>query len=67
MRLDLSGMAILLISGTAGIDEHGQPVHTGDFRAQFRHTLGNLSAIDESFGSIEESFGSIEMEARSAA
>ena len=34
MRLDLNGVTILLISGTASIDEHGESVHIGDFRAQ---------------------------------
>ena len=34
LRIDLGGVAILLISGTASIDEYGQTVHAGDFRAQ---------------------------------
>ena len=34
MRIDLNGLTILLISGTASIDEAGQTVHVGDFRAQ---------------------------------
>src|ERR1700689_2056189 len=34
MRVDLGGGAVmLLISGTASIDEHGATVHVGDFRA----------------------------------
>ena len=32
MRIDLNGLTILLISGTASIDEHGKSVHIGDFR-----------------------------------
>src|SRR4051794_22513533 len=38
MRIDLNGLTILLISGTASIDEHGVSVHVGDFRAQMRRT-----------------------------
>ena len=34
MRIDLNGLVILLISGTASIDENGVTVHIGDFRAQ---------------------------------
>ena len=39
MRIDLNGLMILLISGTASIDEHGKSMHIGDFRAQMRRTL----------------------------
>ena len=45
MRIDLGGVAILLISGTASIDEHGQTVHAGDFRAQLRRTYHNISGL----------------------
>ena len=34
LRIDLNGLAILLISGTASIDDEGETVHVGDFRAQ---------------------------------
>ena len=34
LRIDLGGVVILLISGTASIDENGVSVHAGDFRAQ---------------------------------
>ncbi|MEN6608784.1 MAG: hypothetical protein ABFD60_16165, partial [Bryobacteraceae bacterium] len=34
MRIDLNGLVILLISGTASIDERGESIHIGDFRAQ---------------------------------
>ena len=44
MRIDLNGLAILLISGTASIDELGRSVHAGDFRAQMRRTLKGASA-----------------------
>jgi 2-iminobutanoate/2-iminopropanoate deaminase len=45
MRIDLKGLTILLISGTASIDEHGQSVHIGDFRAQMRRTFYNITAL----------------------
>jgi len=45
LRIDLNGLAILLISGTASVDEHGNSVHEGDFRAQCRRTYQNISAL----------------------
>jgi len=50
MRIDLNGLTILLISGTASIDENGVSVHIGDFRAQMRRTLTNITALLESEG-----------------
>jgi enamine deaminase RidA (YjgF/YER057c/UK114 family) len=50
MRIDLNGITILLISGTASIDEHGVSVHIGDFRAQMRRTLANITGLLESEG-----------------
>lgn len=45
MRVDLNGLVILLISGTASIDENGQTVHAGDFRAQMRRTYRNITEL----------------------
>jgi len=45
LRIDLNGLAILLISGTASIDEDGQTVHVGDFRAQLRRTYDNITGL----------------------
>src|SRR6202021_1374817 len=45
MRIDLNGLTILLISGTASIDEAGKSVHIGDFRAQMRRTLENITGL----------------------
>jgi enamine deaminase RidA (YjgF/YER057c/UK114 family) len=50
MRIDLNGLAILLISGTASIDEDGKSVHVGDLRAQTRRALDNISGLLESEG-----------------
>ena len=45
MRIDLNGVTILLISGTASIDEHGHTVHVGDFRAQLQRTFENIGKL----------------------
>jgi enamine deaminase RidA (YjgF/YER057c/UK114 family) len=50
MRIDLNGLTILLISGTASIDEQGVSVHIGDFRAQMKRTLDNITGLLESEG-----------------
>ncbi len=50
MRIDLNGVTILLISGTASIDEEGRSVHIGDFRAQMRRTLANITGLLSSEG-----------------
>jgi 2-iminobutanoate/2-iminopropanoate deaminase len=50
MRIDLNGLTILLISGTASIDEQGVSVHVGDFRAQLRRTYWNITQLLEAEG-----------------
>jgi 2-iminobutanoate/2-iminopropanoate deaminase len=50
MRIDLNGLTILLISGTASIDENGQTVHVGDLRAQMRRTYDNITRLLASEG-----------------
>ena len=50
MRIDLNGLVILLISGTASIDEQGNTVHVGDFRAQCRRTYHNITGLLEAEG-----------------
>jgi len=50
MRIDLNGLTILLISGTASIDEAGKTVHVGDLRAQLRRTFENISGLLASEG-----------------
>jgi 2-iminobutanoate/2-iminopropanoate deaminase len=50
MRIDLNGLGILLISGTASIDEHGVSVHIGDFPAQLRRTFENITGLLKSEG-----------------
>jgi len=50
MRIDLNGLTILLISGTASIDEAGKSLHIGDLRAQCRRTFANITGLLESEG-----------------
>jgi len=45
MRIDLNGLVILLISGTASIDDKGVSIHVGDFRAQLRRTFKNITEL----------------------
>ena len=45
MRIDIGEVVIVLISGTASIDEQGVSVHVGDFRAQMRRTYKNITAL----------------------
>ena len=50
MRIDLKGLTILLISGTASIDDKGNTVHVGDLRKQLRRTFDNITALLASEG-----------------
>src|SRR5208282_5422886 len=45
LRLDIKGIAILLISGTASIDDQGRSIHQGDFRAQTQRTYENITKL----------------------
>ena len=50
LRLDIKGITILMISGTASIDDRGQSIHIGDFRAQTRRTYQNITKLLEAEG-----------------
>src|SRR5271165_5682251 len=50
MRIDIGGVCILLISGTASIDEHGVSVHVGDLEKQMRRTYDNITGLLKSEG-----------------
>jgi enamine deaminase RidA (YjgF/YER057c/UK114 family) len=50
LRLDIKGVTILLISGTASVDENGKTVHVGDFRAQTWRTYRNITGLLEAEG-----------------
>ena len=45
LRLDIKGITILLISGTASVDEYGNSIHIGDFRAQTWRTYENITKL----------------------
>jgi len=48
IRLDLGGYSVLLISGTASVNEEGKAEHIGDFRAQCWRTFRNISELLQS-------------------
>ena len=50
LRLDIKGITILLISGTASVDEYGRTIHVGDFRAQTWRTYQNITKLLEAEG-----------------
>jgi 2-iminobutanoate/2-iminopropanoate deaminase len=50
LRIDAGNIAILLISGTASVDENGQSVHIGDFRAQTRRAYQNITELLKAAG-----------------
>jgi enamine deaminase RidA (YjgF/YER057c/UK114 family) len=50
IRFDLGDKTLLLISGTASVDERGLTAHVGDFRAQLWRTYRNITALLEAEG-----------------
>lgn len=50
LSFDIAGTTILLISGTASVDEDGATVHVGDFRAQLWRTYRNITGLLEAEG-----------------
>jgi enamine deaminase RidA (YjgF/YER057c/UK114 family) len=45
LRIELAGATMLLLSGTASIDDRGHTVHPGDFAAQCLRTYRNLTRL----------------------
>ena len=45
LRFNLGDKTMLLISGTASVDEQGRSAHEGDFRAQLWRTYRNITAL----------------------
>lgn len=45
LRLDIGDYKILLISGTASVNEEGKPEHIGDFKAQQWRTYRNITNL----------------------
>lgn len=50
LRLEFGNVVVILISGTASIDETGKSIHIGDFRAQCRRTFSNIKGLLEKEG-----------------
>lgn len=47
LRLDLGDYKVLLISGTASVNEEGKAEHIGDFKAQLWRTYRNITTLLE--------------------
>jgi len=45
LRIELPGATMLLLSGTASVDEQGYTIHPGDFEAQCLRTFRNLTQL----------------------
>lgn len=50
LRLDFGDYKVLLISGTASVNEEGKTEHIGDFNAQLWRTYRNISTLLEAEG-----------------
>ncbi len=50
LRMEMGSHTLLLISGTASVDEAGETVHKGDFRAQCWRTYRNITTLLEGEG-----------------
>jgi len=50
LRLDLGGYKVLVVSGTASVNEEGKPEHIGDFKAQLWRTYFNITNLLEAEG-----------------
>jgi len=50
LKLDLGGYKVMLISGTASVNEEGKPEHIGDFKAQLWRTYVNITNLLEAEG-----------------
>lgn len=50
LRLDLGGYKVLLVSGTASVNEEGKAEHIGDFKAQLWRTYVNITNLLEAEG-----------------
>jgi enamine deaminase RidA (YjgF/YER057c/UK114 family) len=45
LSIDISGTRLMFISGTASVDEKGNTIHVGDFRAQCWRTFNNITQL----------------------
>lgn len=56
-RIDIKGITILFISGTASVNEQGESIHIGDFDAQARRMLENVTSLLKSEGATWHDIG----------
>ena len=45
LRMDFGNTKVVLISGTASVNEEGKPEHIGDFKAQLWRTYNNITNL----------------------
>lgn len=45
MAVDFGPATLVIVSGTASVDDRGETVHKGDLKAQVRRTFDNLTAV----------------------
>ena len=45
LRMDFGNTKVVLISGTASVNEEGKPEHIGDFNAQLWRTYNNITNL----------------------
>ena len=50
MRVELPDYSLILISGTASVDDEGRSIHVGDIKAQSWRTFENIEALLASEG-----------------
>jgi enamine deaminase RidA (YjgF/YER057c/UK114 family) len=50
LSFPIGDVTVLLVSGTASVDEQGATIHVGDFRAQCWRTYRNITTLLESAG-----------------
>ena len=47
LHVELGDVTMLFISGTAGVNEKGESIHAGDFKAQTERTFKNITGLLE--------------------
>jgi 2-iminobutanoate/2-iminopropanoate deaminase len=50
LSFEIADVTVLLVSGTASVDEQGETIHVGDFRAQCWRTYRNITTLLDSAG-----------------
>ena len=45
LRMDIGNLVVLMISGTASVNEKGESIHIGDLPSQARRTFDNITEL----------------------